>query len=237
MWKQLWSLAPRPQVRGLAPGPQKWSPEQRSPLKLTEPPCNLAKSSPDHHKQTLWPIWGKNAHQSPNFGLLVGILSWGYKNWPLTHKKHWLSLVCQVVGPLHLQVPTLSLLFVFNKLTAFWNALCLEILFQPMLGLPQQKPTQYCKAIILQLRINFFFFFKKKKKTLNSQSLRSVWCWESGVWMSHSDQPWAAKWPPGCMPQSPHIRRRKSICYSFFSPPQEWTNFAMESLVRLWAGS
>ena len=36
--------------------------------------------------------------------------------------------------------------------------LCLEILFQPMLGLPQQKPTQYCKAIILQLKINNFFF-------------------------------------------------------------------------------
>ena len=37
-----------------------------------------------------------------------------------------------------LAVPTLSLLFVLNKLTLFCSTLYLEILFQPMLGLPQQ---------------------------------------------------------------------------------------------------
>ena len=34
------------------------------------------------------------------------------------------------------EAPTLPLLFVLNILTPFWNALCLEILFQPSLGLP-----------------------------------------------------------------------------------------------------
>ena len=40
-------------------------------------------------------------------------------------------------------VPTLSLLFVLIKLTPSRNALCLEILFQPSLGLPQHF-WQYC---------------------------------------------------------------------------------------------
>ena len=42
--------------------------------------------------------------------------------------------------PAALAVPTLSLLFVLNRLTPFCNTLCLEILFQPALGLPQQPP-------------------------------------------------------------------------------------------------
>ena len=33
--------------------------------------------------------------------------------------------------------PTLSLPFVLNQLTPFWNTLCLEMLFQPAFGLPQ----------------------------------------------------------------------------------------------------
>ena len=47
----------------------------------------------------------------------------------------WPVRSCQ---PTALTVPTLSLLFVLNKLTPFCNTLCLEILFQPLLGLPQQ---------------------------------------------------------------------------------------------------
>ena len=43
--------------------------------------------------------------------------------------------------PAELGVPSLSLLFFLNKLTSFWNALCLEILFQLMLRLPQQSCT------------------------------------------------------------------------------------------------
>ena len=41
--------------------------------------------------------------------------------------------------PTELVVPTLSVLFVLNKLTPFCNTLCLEILFHPALGLPQQE--------------------------------------------------------------------------------------------------
>ena len=40
---------PRPQVGGLTPRPQKQSPEPRSPPKLTETLCNLAKSPLDNH--------------------------------------------------------------------------------------------------------------------------------------------------------------------------------------------
>ena len=61
-------------------------------------------------------------------------LFWGYKNWLLTHDNCWLSLVRR--SALHSQCPLY--LLVLNKLTPFWNALCLEILLQPALGLPQQ---------------------------------------------------------------------------------------------------
>ena len=47
----------------------------------------------------------------------------------------WPVRSCQ---PTALTVPTLSLLFVLNKLTPFCNTLCLEILFQTVLRLPQQ---------------------------------------------------------------------------------------------------
>ena len=53
-------------------------------------------------------------------------LSWGYKNWLLTHKKHWLSLDWQEVSPLHLQCPhNLCSLFLINSLPSenlcFWK--------------------------------------------------------------------------------------------------------------------
>ena len=60
--------------------------------------------------------------------------SWGYKNWSLGHKRGPLSLVCQEVSPLCLQYPSLSLLFVLNKFTLFWDTVCLETLFQPTHG-------------------------------------------------------------------------------------------------------
>ena len=44
-------------------------------------------------------------------------LSWGYKSWPLAHKGDRLSLVYQEVGPLYLQLPSLTLLFLLNKLS------------------------------------------------------------------------------------------------------------------------
>ena len=47
----------------------------------------------------------------------------------------WPVRSCQ---PTALTVPTLSLLFVLNKLTPFCNALFLEILFQPVLRQAQQ---------------------------------------------------------------------------------------------------
>ena len=40
---------------------------------------------------------------------------------------------------LTLSLPTLSLLFVLNKLIPFWDALCLKILFQIVLTLTQQR--------------------------------------------------------------------------------------------------
>ena len=46
----------------------------------------------------------------------------------------WPVRSCQ---PTAFTVPTLSLLFVLNKLTPFCNTLCLEILFQPVLRMPQ----------------------------------------------------------------------------------------------------
>ena len=47
----------------------------------------------------------------------------------------WLVRSCQ---PVALEMPTLSLLFFLNKSTPFCSTLCLEILFPPALGLPQQ---------------------------------------------------------------------------------------------------
>ena len=46
-----------------------------------------------------------------------------------------LGRCCQPAVP---TVPTIPLLFVLNKLTPFCNTLRLEILFQPLLGLPQK---------------------------------------------------------------------------------------------------
>ena len=47
-----------------------------------------------------------------------------------------------------------------------------------MLGLPQQKPIQYCKAIILQLIIFFFFFLKEEDPELSVLEE----CLVLGVW-------------------------------------------------------
>ena len=67
-------------------------------------------------------------------------LSWGCKNWLLTHKNcPWSVRSCQ---PAALTVLTLSLLFVLDKFTPICSILYLEILFQPLLGLPQQNLTQ-----------------------------------------------------------------------------------------------
>ena len=57
-------------------------------------------------------------------------------SWPARH--------CQ---PATLTTPTLSLLFVLNKLTSFYNTLYLEILFQPALRLPQQHPCSPAKTL------------------------------------------------------------------------------------------
>ena len=42
-----------------------------------------------------------------------------------------------------LAVPTLSLLLVLNQLTPFWNALCVEPLFRPVLRLLPQVVRAY----------------------------------------------------------------------------------------------
>ena len=46
----------------------------------------------------------------------------------------------------HLQCPSLSLLFVLNKFTPFWNTLCLEILFQ--LVNPIQTATTFWTPLV-----------------------------------------------------------------------------------------
>ena len=48
-----------------------------------------------------------------------------------------------------LTVPTLSLLFILNKLAPFWNALCLEILFHPMLTASTATSLQARKISVL----------------------------------------------------------------------------------------
>ena len=53
--RDVWSPAPRPQMGGLAPRPQRWSPEPRSPLQLMEPLCNHCQKPPDHYQQASWP--------------------------------------------------------------------------------------------------------------------------------------------------------------------------------------
>ena len=52
--------------------------------------------------------------------------------------------------PAAFTVPMSSLLFVLNKLTPFCNILCLEILFQLMLRLPQHQPGVLVRAFLSQ---------------------------------------------------------------------------------------
>ena len=74
-------------------------------------------------------------HLMPPFQLAFP-LSWGYKNWLLAQEKHQILLElahCSNIIQLALPggagqpavpaAPTLSLLFVLNKLTPFWNTL------------------------------------------------------------------------------------------------------------------
>ena len=56
--------------------------------------------------------------------------------------------------PATLAVPTLSLLFILSKLTPFWNALCLEILFQPEFRLRQQRNISVSHSFIWQIFID-----------------------------------------------------------------------------------
>ena len=145
-YPRCWVLLPRPQVR---------SSEPRSRLKLTSEadPLHLLPNMPDHYKLPN-PQLGKDAHSrkhsivpqpinhlTPTFQREFS-LSWGFKTWLLTQENCRLSLVCWEVVSL-LAVPMWSLLFVLNKLTPFWNALYLEILFQPALGLPQHQASSH----------------------------------------------------------------------------------------------
>ena len=108
------------------PGPQRQNPEPRSPQELTEPLWNLAARPPDHHQQASWPYQAKmptsavtlqrpTSHLTPAFQQDFPS-SWSSKNWPLTHERCRLFLVCQEVGLPVLAVTTLSLRFVLNSL-------------------------------------------------------------------------------------------------------------------------
>ena len=69
-----------------------------------------------------------------------------------------------------------------------------------MLGLPQQKPTHYCKAIILQLKIIFFFFKEDPELSVLEECLvLGVWSLNVTVRSALSSQvaPWlCASVPP-----------------------------------------
>ena len=97
-------------------------------------------------------------NQSPNANLPTGILSWSYKNW--LREKVSLAAVLTVLSTLPglsrgqstvFSVPTLSLLFVLNKLTPFCNTLRLGIFSQLVFRLPWQE-------------LFIFLFLKKKSR-------------------------------------------------------------------------
>ena len=80
--KEMWSPAPRPQVRGLVLRPQKQSPESRSPQSWLNPFVTIAKRPLIITSQLLDPKLSKNAHLSshpiapnwsPNANLLAEI--------------------------------------------------------------------------------------------------------------------------------------------------------------------
>ena len=144
---------PRPPVWGLVPRPQKWSPESRSSLKLTEPLWNWLSPSVTVVKRPLKvtnklsdsqlskmptpasTIYHPDHHLTPTFHQEFS-LSWDYYGYyppkfvgfpwyvglaHCTHTAHIISVFCPW------------------KFPPFWNTLCLEILFQSMLGLPQHR--------------------------------------------------------------------------------------------------
>ena len=85
-----WS--PSPHTGGFTPRPQTRSSEPKSSPKLTEPHWNHCQKSPWSFPASL-----KNAlknHLMPPFQQEFS-LSWGYKNWPLTHEEGRLSLAYQ----------------------------------------------------------------------------------------------------------------------------------------------
>ena len=121
-------------------------------------------------------------------------LSWGYKNWLLTQKGCQVSLTCQ-------EMSVLSLLFVLNKLPLYYATLCLKILFQPMLGLPQEWPLWRCLEGSPQLCF-----------LLVSFSLSSLW---QGKWQwkqlrnsGQGSSPAYSKGPLTCCARSCHPSRR-----------------------------
>ena len=136
---------PRPQVQGLVPRSPEAEPRTKVTQKLTWPLCYHCQKPLITTNKFFDSILGKGAHSSKHPIAPQPItycqqfqqelsLSCGYKNWLLTKTVNspWPVRNCA------LEVPTLSLLFVLNKLTLFCSSLCLEILFQPTLRLPQQ---------------------------------------------------------------------------------------------------
>ena len=164
--------APGPQMQVLAPRP--WGRAQKqghlwnwlSPI-VTVAQIPLVPTSqlpdPKFHKivQFCSPVSTLTNHLMPSFQEEFS-LSWGYKNWLLTHQTircplghllfySGLSLACQEAAPL------LPLLFVLNKLAPFWNALCLEFLFQLLFGLPWYLPYLFVQYKSLLLRKEIWF--------------------------------------------------------------------------------
>ena len=73
-------------------------------------------------------------------------LSWGHKKLATNSRKVPTLPVLSGGQPSMLPVPILSLLFILSKLTSFWNALCLEILFQPEFSVSTKK--HFCQPYI-----------------------------------------------------------------------------------------
>ena len=104
----------------------------------------------------------------------------------------WSVRIC---GSAALAVPTLSLLFVLNKLTPLCNTLCLEILLQPALRLsPQVTPGMWLlirgvwewsgpppsPPLSLHRRALQLSRLDLKPEDIGGEILRGRWTWKAG---------------------------------------------------------
>ena len=130
-----------------------WSQNQGHLQNWLNPFVTIAQNPLDHHQPAPWPhvrqkyppsaqLSFPTTHLTPTFQQEFS-LSWGCKNWLLTHKNCWLSLVCQEVGSLYSWCPHyLCSWFLINSLPS--EMPCVWKLFSnPRLNC---HPTNICKT-------------------------------------------------------------------------------------------